>query len=152
MTGFWDQVQTFFWNIIHRPTWIDYLDIVIIAFLIYQLVTITRQTRAIQVLKGLAIIIVASYVSELMGLTTLNWVLRSILNNGVIALMILFQPELRKALIEKAKERGEESEIMQIIGDPPEKLHDRWRRYRQEDERRKNNYKNNPIKKKKKRR
>ena len=98
MTGFWEQVQTFFWNIIHRPTWIDYLDIIIIAFLIYQLVTITRQTRAIQVLKGLAIIIVASYVSELMGLTTLNWVLRSILNNGVIALMILFQPELRKAL------------------------------------------------------
>ena len=98
MTGFWQQVQTFFWNIIHRPTWIDYLDIIIIAFLIYQLVTITRQTRAIQVLKGLAIIIVASYVSELMGLTTLNWVLRSILNNGVIALMILFQPELRKAL------------------------------------------------------
>ena len=61
-------------------------------------------------------------------------------------------PELRKALIEKAKERGEESEIMKIIGDPPEKLHDRWRRYRQEDERRKNNYRNNPIKKKKKRR
>ena len=95
MTGFWQQVQTFFWNIIHRPTWIDYLDIIIIAFLIYQLVTITRQTRAIQVLKGLAIIIVASYVSELMGLTTLTWVLRSILNNGVIALMILFQPGRR---------------------------------------------------------
>ena len=91
MAGLWEQFQTFLWNIIHRPTWIDYVDIAIIAFLIYQLVTITRQTRAIQVLKGLAIIIVASYVSELMGLTTLNWVLRSILNNGVIALMILFQ-------------------------------------------------------------
>ncbi len=91
-------MQTFFWNIIHRPTWIDYIDIILIAFLIYQLVTLTRQTRAIQVIKGLAVIIVASYASELIGLTTLNWVLRSILNNGVIVLLILFQPELRKAL------------------------------------------------------
>ena len=52
MTGLWDQFQTFLWNIIHRPTWIDYIDIAIIAFLIYQLVKITRQTRAIQVQKG----------------------------------------------------------------------------------------------------
>lgn len=123
MTGFWEQVQTFFWNIIHRPTWIDYLDIIIIAFLIYQLVTITRQTRAIQVIKGLAIIIVASYVSELMGLTTLNWVLRSILNNGVIALMILFQPELRKALeqigrtakLDRSAQRDESERIVDEI-------------------------------------
>lgn len=98
MNEFWDQVQTFFWNLIHRPTLIDYIDILIIAVLIYQLVKITRQTRAIQVLKGLAIIIVASYLSEVIGLTTLNWLLRSILNNGVIALFILFQPEIRKAL------------------------------------------------------
>jgi TIGR00159 family protein len=98
LADFWEQVQAFLWNILHRPTWIDYIDIAIIAFLIYQLVTITRQTRAIQVLKGLAVIIVASYLSEIIGLTTLNWVLRSILNNGVIALLILFQPEMRKAL------------------------------------------------------
>ena len=98
LTGFWEQVKTLFWNIIHRPTWIDYIDIIIIAVLIYQLVLLTRQTRAIQVLKGLAMIIVASYLSELMGLTTLNWLLRSILNNGVIVLLVLFQPELRRAL------------------------------------------------------
>lgn len=123
MTGFWEQVQIFFWNIIHRPTWIDYLDIAIIAFLIYQLVTITRQTRAIQVLKGLAVIIVASYLSELIGLTTLNWVLRSILNNGVIALMILFQPELRKALeqigrstkLDRSAQRDESERIVDEI-------------------------------------
>ena len=76
----------------------DYIDIAIVAFLIYQLVLLTHQTRAMQVLKGLAMIIVASYLSELIGLTALNWVLRSILNNGMVALLILFQPELRKAL------------------------------------------------------
>lgn len=98
MTAFWDQAQIFFWNLIHRPTLVDYIDIAIIAFLIYQLVLLTQQTRAMQVLKGLAMIIVASYLSELIGLTALNWLLRSILNNGVIALLILFHPELRRAL------------------------------------------------------
>ena len=123
MAGFWDQVQTFLWNIIHRPTWIDYVDIIIIAFLIYQLVLLTRQTRAIQVLKGLAMIIVASYLSELIGLTALNWVLRSILNNGVIALMILFQPELRRALeqigrstkLDRSAQRDESERIVDEI-------------------------------------
>ena len=123
MAGIWDQVQTFFWNIIHRPTWIDYIDILIIAFLIYQLVVITRQTRAIQVLKGLAVIIVASYASELIGLTALNWVLRSILNNGVIALLILFQPELRRALeqigrtakLDRSAQRDESERIVDEI-------------------------------------
>ena len=123
MAGIWEQVQTFFYNIIHRPTWVDYIDIAIIAFLIYQLVILTRQTRAIQVLKGLAVIIVASYVSELMGLTALNWVLRSILNNGVIALMILFQPELRRALeqigrsakLDRSAQRDESERIVDEI-------------------------------------
>ena len=98
MADFWEQVRTFLWNIIHRPTWIDCLDIAILAFLIYQLVLLTRQTRGISVIRGLAVIIGASYVSRLMKLTALNWLLQSILNNGVIALLILFQPEMRKAL------------------------------------------------------
>lgn len=123
MAGFWEQMQTFFWNIIHRPTLIDYIDILIIAFLIYQLVLLTRQTRAIQVLKGLAVIIVASYLSELVGLTALNWVLRSILNNGVIALLILFQPELRRALeqigrsakLDRSTQQDESARIVEEI-------------------------------------
>ena len=123
MTGFWDQAQSFFWNLIHRPTLIDYIDILILSFLIYQLVLLTRETRAIQVLKGLAVIIVASYVSELIGLTALNWLLRSILNNGVIALLILFQPELRRALeqigrstkLDRAQDHDESERIVDEI-------------------------------------
>ena len=123
MAGLWEQFQTFLWNIIHRPTWIDYIDIAIIAYLIYQLVKITRQTRASQVLKGLAVIIVASYASELMGLAALNWVLRSILNNGVIVLMVLFQPELRKALeqigrtakLDRSTQRDESERVVDEI-------------------------------------
>ena len=113
MATFWNQAQNFFWNLIHRPTLVDIIDVLIVAFLIYQLVLLTRQTRAMQVLKGLAVIIVASYLSELIGFTALGWILRSILNNGVIALLILFQPELKKALeqIGRSTGRGRSTDV-----------------------------------------
>ncbi len=123
MTTFWDQARNFLWNLIHQPTLVDFIDIAIIAFLIYQLVLITKQTRAMQVLKGLAIIIVASYLSEVIGLRGLNWLLRSILNNGMIVLLILFQPELKKALeqigrsthLERAEMHDESERIVEEI-------------------------------------
>ncbi len=98
MASFWNTVQMFFYNIFNRPKLVDYLDILIIAFLLYQLVKITRQTRAMQVFKGLAIVVVASYISDVVGFTVLSWVLRSVLNNGAVVLLLLFQPELRRAL------------------------------------------------------
>ncbi len=98
MSTLWDDIQLFVWNIIHRPSLVDWLDILIVAFILYELVMLTRQTRAIQVLKGLFILIVASYLSSLVGMTALNWLLRTVLNSGAIVLVILFQPELRRAL------------------------------------------------------
>ncbi|MBE5776806.1 MAG: TIGR00159 family protein [Clostridiales bacterium] len=86
------------WNIFNRPTVVDLIDIAIIAFMLYQLVLLTRRTRAVQVLKGIAIVIVVSYVSEILGFKALNWLASTLLNNGAIALLILFQPELRRAL------------------------------------------------------
>ena len=76
----------------------DWLDIFIVAFLIYQLYKLTRGTRASQVLIGLGLLMVASWFSSLLGLRALNWTLMTIVNNGSIVLLILFQPELRRAL------------------------------------------------------
>ena len=88
MSTLWDDIQLFVWNIIHRPSLVDWLDILIVAFILYELVMLTRQTRAIQVLKGLFILIVASYLSSLVGMTALNWLLRTVLNSGAIVLVI----------------------------------------------------------------
>ena len=98
MSDIWFQLENLVWNIFHRPTVADWLDILIIAFLLYQLILMVRRTRAIQVIKGVAILILIKYVSDLAGLSTLSWLMKNILNNGVIALIILFQPEFRKAL------------------------------------------------------
>ena len=99
-------VEMFFWNLTHQPNLVDVIDILIMAALLYQLVMLTKQTRAIQVLKGLAVLLVVSYLSELLGLTSLNWLMRSVLNNGAVLLFIIFQPELRKVLEQVGRGAG----------------------------------------------
>ena len=98
MQSLWAQLQMLLWNIFNRPTIADILDILIVAFLLYELLMLTRETRASAVLKGLVMLVLASWFSDLLGLTALNWVLLNVVNNGAVVLVILFQPELRKAL------------------------------------------------------
>lgn len=98
MNTFSDQISTFLWNIFNRPQLKDWLDILIVAALLYQLYKLTRETRASQVLTGFAMLIAASWLSSFVGLTALNWLLMNIVNNGSLVLLILFQPELRRAL------------------------------------------------------
>lgn len=98
MSSLLTQLQTFFWNIFNRPRLNDLLDILIVTFLIYQLLMLTRGTRASEVLKGFLLLIGISLLSSLFGLTTLSWLLQQILNNGALVLVVLFQPEIRRAL------------------------------------------------------
>lgn len=98
MNSFSTAMSTFLWNIFNRPVFKDILDILLVAFLIYKLLMLTRGSRASQVLKGFVLLIVASWLSGLFKLTAMNWLLMTILNNGAIVLMVLFQPELRQAL------------------------------------------------------
>lgn len=74
------------------------LDIFIIAFIIYYLLNIISGTRAVQLIKGLALIFVVALFSQLLELNTVNWFLDSFLTIIMVALPIVFQPELRRAL------------------------------------------------------
>ncbi|MDO4567809.1 MAG: diadenylate cyclase CdaA [Clostridia bacterium] len=74
------------------------IDIILTAVLIYNLIVLTKGTRAFQVLKGVAIIFVVTVVCALFDLTVINWLLNSLLMSGLIIIIVLFQPELRRAL------------------------------------------------------
>ena len=74
------------------------LDIVIVWFIIYQVLLWVRGTRMMNLLKGVAIIFIAKVLSSIIGLQTIDWLLNQIISWGVIASIILFQPEIRKAL------------------------------------------------------
>ncbi len=78
--------------------WQDAAEIAILSFLIYKLLLFVKATRAVQVLKGLGILILLAFVSRLAGLYIIELMIRSLLGIGVIGLLIMFQPELRRAL------------------------------------------------------
>lgn len=74
------------------------IDIVIVAVVLYKLMLLIRGTRAVQLLKGLAVLVVATAASSLLQLYTLQWILKQAMTALVVALPIVFQPELRRAL------------------------------------------------------
>ena len=74
------------------------IDITIVIFLMYCFFKIVRGSRAWQLIKGIALLIIATWMSGLFNLKILNWILTGIMNLGVIAIIVIFQPELRRAL------------------------------------------------------
>ena len=76
----------------------DLLDIAIVAYVSYKAIQLIQGTRAVQLLKGLVVLLVSTKVSEWLGLYTINWILQNTMTVGVIALLVVFQPELRRAL------------------------------------------------------
>ena len=120
MSSLFSQLQTFFWNIFNRPQLNDLLDILIVAVLIYQMIMLTRDTRASEVLKGFLLLFGASLLSSLLGLTALTWVLKQILSNGALVLVVLFQPEIRRVLEQLG--RGAKMEHFQSDGEENQRI------------------------------
>ena len=74
------------------------IDIAIVIFLAYCFIRIVKGSRAWQLIKGIALLVIATWISGLFNLKILNWILTGIMNWGVIAIIVIFQPELRRAL------------------------------------------------------
>ena len=84
------------WTELLNP--INILDIAIVAILIYKLITIVKGTRAVQLIKGILLLLVLSVISRVLQLTTVNWILTQVQTMLLVAIPIVFQPELRRAL------------------------------------------------------
>lgn len=85
-------------SIIKNITIINIIDILIVAYLFYKVYILIKQTRAEQLVKGLVLIFIVTQLSRLFGLVTLYTIIENTVTVGLIALVIIFQPELRKAL------------------------------------------------------
>ena len=86
------------WYQLTRMQWSDYLDIAIVAFLIFRFLPLIRSSGAIRVAVAVGALFVASWLTELLNLHALNFVLDQVLSVGLIAVVIIFQPELRRML------------------------------------------------------
>lgn len=106
----------------------DIVDILIVAYIIYEVIKLVRNTSSSSLAKGILMLLVALWLSSVLNLTMINFLLRKAVEIGLIALVIIFQPELRKLLAKvgssklyglfSAKEKGKstlESAITQTV-------------------------------------
>ena len=78
--------------------WQDLLDILLVSYLIYRIILLLRGTRAVQMLAGIAVIIILSFLSGKFELQTLHWLLQTFLGSILLVIVILFQADIRRAL------------------------------------------------------
>ena len=74
------------------------VDIAIIWYVVYKLIMLIKGTKAVQLLKGIFVILLVKLFSDFLGLRTLSWIVDNIITWGFLAIIIIFQPELRRAL------------------------------------------------------
>lgn len=94
-------VLNMIWNVIQTITIMDIVDILLMSYLVYLAIKLIRETRANQLIKGIIIIAAAYVISTTVGLKAISYIIKNILDIGLLAILIMFQPEIRRAL-EKA--------------------------------------------------
>jgi diadenylate cyclase len=109
-------MQQFTENLLAGIAITDILDILIVAYIFYKVLGFIRDSRAEQLLKGVLVLLAVAFLSDILQLHVLNFIMRGTLAVGVLALIILFQPELRRAL-----ERMGRGSLFRIKGDPLDK-------------------------------
>ncbi|MDO5378791.1 MAG: diadenylate cyclase CdaA [Clostridia bacterium] len=100
MNAIGGQISALVWNIFNRPRLIDLIDILLLTVVIYQLLVHVRQTRVSQTIKGIVILLVATWLSDVVGMRTIHALLSWLINAGPVLLIVLFQPEIRRILEE----------------------------------------------------
>jgi len=92
-----------FLALLWRRYLVNIVDILIVAYITYKLFMLLKGTRAIQVLRGIFILILATFAARALHFQTVSWILKGVWVAGVIAIVIVFQPELRSVLAQIGK-------------------------------------------------
>ena len=120
-------IFNYFGQYIRLATISDVVDILIVAALLYKLIKLIRNTAAARLLKGIFVILAIMYASELFSLHVVNFIMLNAMQLGTFALVVIFQPELRRILeqfgktdfrfLRGKKEDGEATQlmVMQIV-------------------------------------
>lgn len=91
-------IGAMFANLFVQPDWRNLVDIGILAVLIYNIFKLVMHTRANSLFKGIAVILILAWISDVLQISALNWLLQQVISLGFLAVVIVFQPELRRAL------------------------------------------------------
>jgi DNA integrity scanning protein DisA with diadenylate cyclase activity len=83
---------------VSRMQWSDYLDILVVALLIYSVLPLLRTPNVMKIARTVGAVVLIAWLTNVMELYTINWILSQLLSIGLLAFVILFQPELRRML------------------------------------------------------
>ncbi len=89
------------WSVLTTAKWVDILDIALLSYLVYTVIKMVRETRAGQLMKGLLVCLIVYLIVSWLDMKALTYIMTEAFDIGLLALVIMFQPELRRAL-EKA--------------------------------------------------
>ncbi len=109
------QFSSVVWNVINRPSIVDFVDILLLTGIIYYALIHIRNTRISQTIKGVVVLVVAAWLSDIIGMRTIHALLSWAINAGPVLLIVLFQPEIRRVLEELGTSAGLEATRMQQV-------------------------------------
>ena len=92
-----EMIQDFFRTLISMQ-WSDYLDIILVALLIYKILPLVRTPSTMRIARTVVAVVIVAWITDAMKLHTLSWIVNQILAVGLLAFVVLFQPELRRML------------------------------------------------------
>jgi diadenylate cyclase len=93
---YWRELLSF--DIFSWSFLVNFLDVIVVWYLVYKLIQLVRGTKAIQLFKGVGLFIVLRFLAGIVGLKTLSWLMDQVITYGVIAAIVIFQPEIRRGL------------------------------------------------------
>ncbi|WP_373191942.1 diadenylate cyclase CdaA [Enterococcus sp. RIT-PI-f] len=93
---YWRELLSF--DIFSWSFLVNVLDVIVVWYLVYKLIQLLRGTKAIQLFKGVGLFIVLRFLAGIVGLKTLSWLMDQVITYGVIAAIVIFQPEIRRGL------------------------------------------------------
>ena len=110
-------------NLITTQHLINLLDVAVVWYAIYKLMMLLRGTKAVQLFKGIEVIVIIKLLSWYIGLSTVSWIMDQVINWGIIAIIIIFQPEIRRGLehlgrgtfVHNRKQGAEEEKMVKAL-------------------------------------
>jgi diadenylate cyclase len=115
---------SFDWFYIPRVTITDIIEIIILSYLLYNLILWFKKTRAWTLVKGIAVILAFAGIAVLLNLNTILWILKNTISVGIVAVIVLFQPELRRALEELGRKNIFTDVLIRDDDEKDERLND----------------------------
>lgn len=110
-------------NLITTQHLINLLDVAVVWYAIYKLMMLLQGTKAVQLFKGIVVIVIIKLLSWYIGLSTVSWIMDQVINWGIIAIIIIFQPEIRRGLehlgrgtfVHNRKQGAEEEKMVKAL-------------------------------------